>query len=813
MITITKRKFFDEFTSAGGGGITYFGSLVGDRNSCVIEFYVKWGSDNKRLQFDAATKTIAMLNDLDLSRFDVEGEFRVGDIITVVDTASNNGNVTIASISDDGRTITTVGALVDETAEDCTLHGVTPIIALDFYYNLIKNGAEEDFNSLVDRGTVQRYTVTGILASNVTPVEFTPGSVSYGWITEPIVANESTSTIQGVAITDYKQKFKIIHEFYVDPFFIREQINNFLSPRSTPDIYANGSALKHIFRLDAKYAAADPDIPHSGGTSDENGLGGWFDQNLAGSRPDYSILSVDYVDNVTSESVPRIDIARVTDVTVVIWSTLGQFKNSGGVTDTKFVVNAMTCPLDVESYINTVTTLRQNFIHDRLLLATGDSGTGGDQEGTDYQMLKNIVCTFVNANKVTITFQIDIAVAAQALLAAKAASNRYYLLWISTQSIDIATTSQTDRTSVFVDFQNADYNQDDSTLFQIYDGVKVYNYPDSFVNPRSEMRGFPRDGFFIRAPFKLKYVNEALLTKFGAMLVAENADGERIELDKTEFDTSAFQGDSEDIQPISAEKKGEAYWIAIKGPSSVAKIIRYEANDVGDFAFYEFQHNIRFRWEEDILLDPPSRFFPGWTLKWIDYQANGFTLKYIIYASMELNGYTTDYEESVVVEIVDVAQANGFTIDSIKTSSVDETEDFDGGISGEENTLVTAVFKRQAPLTFPGAFDGYTATLGIDRSDGGLFVRREINSDIATEDGSGWLDINEDAAGKAEVTVSIQGGTVTVKAIVDYSLLDPTKGYKLDARLDYKTGVNGLLEDPEGGQLLLETGEAILYDA
>lgn len=812
-VFITKRRIFDEFTQAGGGGIDYFAGLVGDRLSCVIEFYVKWGAENKRLIFDGATKTITMLNDLDTSKFDVEGEFKVGDIFTVVDTASNDGDLTIASISDDGRAITTVEALTDETAEDCSLHGVTPVTALDFYYNLIKNDGVEDYLSLVDKGTSLRYTVDGIDASNVTPVKFTIGTNSYGWVTEPVVAGESSSTIQGVAIADYKQKFKIIQEFYVTPFFIRDQINNFLStPKTATDLYANGAALKYIFKLDAKFDFTDPLIPHSGGISDENGIGGWFDQNIVRSRPDYTLVSIAYQDDVTSETVERIDIARVTNVTVVLNSAAGQFKNSGGASDTKFVVNAMTCPLDVESYINTVKTLRQNFIHDRILLACGDSETGGDQEGTDYQMLKNIVCTFNSTSQVTITFQIDIAAAAQAILIAKASSNRYYLLWISTQSIDITTTKQSDRVPVLVDFQNADYDQDDDTLFQIVDDVKIYNYPDSFVNPRSEMKGFTRDGFFIRAPFKLKYVDGALLTKFGAMVVAENSDGERIILQQDEFDTSAFKGDVDGIQPISVEKKGNAYWIAIGGPQAVAKIIRYEANDAGDFANYEFQHNVRFRWEETVLLDPPSRFFPEGTMKWIDYQANGFELKYIIYASMELGDHVTDYEQVVTVEIVDDAQNYGFTIESIKTSSVDETEDFDGGISAEENTLVTAVFKRQAPLAFPPGFDGYTATLGIDRADGGLFIRREINSDIATEESSRWLDINEELEGVAEVTVNIQAGTVTVKAIVDYSQLDSEKDYLLDARLDYKTIQNTLLADEDGAQLLTPEGEAILYD-
>src|SRR3989304_894004 len=123
-VVITERIFTDEFTGAGGGGVSYLNGGVLGKMTAQIDFYTYLARIDMSLIFNAAEKTITNNNPNDNSTFlgDSLGQFngfREGMTLTVEDTVSNNGSFTIASVTE--RVITVVEALVNETIDPASL--------------------------------------------------------------------------------------------------------------------------------------------------------------------------------------------------------------------------------------------------------------------------------------------------------------------------------------------------------------------------------------------------------------------------------------------------------------------------------------------------------------------------------------------------------------------------------------------------------------------------------------------------------------------------------------------------------------------
>lgn len=200
-------KFFDQFTGAGGGGTSYPNEGIMAKVDVEIEGYFYLAFKNKTLTFNAAEKSITNSNPLDFSSFEddeLTGEvgagFAPGRLIKCEGTASNNTTFTIASISEDGRTIFTTVAPVDEVSiEGADIFDDTPITAIDLSYNLIENNEEENYISKTDKGAIQRFTVDGLDSDDSTPKNMLVSSNSFGWVTNEL-SDETTGETDEVTI-------------------------------------------------------------------------------------------------------------------------------------------------------------------------------------------------------------------------------------------------------------------------------------------------------------------------------------------------------------------------------------------------------------------------------------------------------------------------------------------------------------------------------------------------------------------------------------------------------------------------------------
>lgn len=596
MFTPTSRKFFDEWTGSGGNGVGYLNALQGDKITCEIEGYFKWSVEGAIVTFNAADKTLTLSyysNGSPQSKGFINAGFQVDDDIEVEDTASNDGSFTIVSVTD--YQITVAEAVVDEICEDTNIFGTTPITDIELFYDLVPNiSSKSDFVSATDNKTVQKYYATGLDATVTTPVPMQIGTESRAWVTDIMTGDDSEAFIEGVAITDHKQMFKITHVFYMTRMWTKELLENFTS-RIAPSEYSKGSHLKHIFQVNGKFDYNDPIIVHTGSGFNQKGSTGWFNQSGMQDRAEYSIDAIQYQNFVTSEFLDQLDGSIVNLVTLSLFSRSGKF--SAG--NSKFIVNHILCPLDESVYVGTDTTLLQNIRLDKKMITEGAAAVDGIETGTDYQALKDIQATIIDANNMAITFKIDYSSATKAILAERSVDDRLYAFFIACQDYNIATTKNIDRVAVLADFRCMDYDVRESDIFGLLDYFHCFNYPNYGVFEVNAPIGYQGDPGYVEIPFWVEtaVVNGVTPTLQELLLefVATKDDNTPFVVESKKFNLSTVRKLS-NKQTIDVEETRD-FILAEDSPWNRANVIRYEDGDSGTKICYKLQYGYVNRFE------------------------------------------------------------------------------------------------------------------------------------------------------------------------------------------------------------------------
>lgn len=680
-VVITERLFYDEVLDTAGGGVPYAIGNPGDRVKVKVWLYVKWSVEDTRMIFATADDSITLDNKFDLFTWEEKG-FKVGDTIVVEDSVSNNGTKTIATM--DGRVITTVQNLVNETADGVSVFGTTPVTALDYLYNLIENEAPETYLSATDPEATQRFTFTGLSASDiVTVVNGLIASESFGWVTNAITVGSTGATnevtIIGDGITaDHRQKF-IITQWYTNPMWRNDQINNF-EDLVAPEDLRGSNALKHIFRTDARFSATDPEVYHTGGITDVDGRTAWHNANALRTRGQYYIDSFQYDIGVNTVDAP--DLGEVTDVFITMKSRTGGFVNG----QTEVLLGFCICPSDPSVYSNTPdTTMLQNLAADRYLGALGGIGGNGDFFGTAYQVLTNVNFNFIDANTITITFQIDLATALRTNIGTYDETDRRAAYWIAIKDPTlIPTTADATRMSTLVDFFNFDYNQDNDALVETYSGgLALFGYPDVSINPLGDLGVVEGDPIYAEIGVRVQSAQVSSVSptikKVMMQVLAVKTDETDTVLEETVLDTSTIKklhaiGTTAYPQNIDIDQD-RGFITYDDDLFNIVKLVRDPDNDVGTKKAYLFQYGFVARYEYWVVnlptigvVDNNTQDLPVGAAvevvsqKWADYQVDGWSLK--VRYTIEVEGY----DEHVTV----------FTADAVLTVNDAETVSVDG---------------------------------------------------------------------------------------------------------------------------------------
>jgi len=796
-VIIDNRTFYDEFTGSGGGGINYFNANIGNRIRCEIEFHTYLAEENKRLTFDSATKTITNANRIDTTNFLTDG-WIVGMTITVSDTASNDGDYTITKV--EARVITVAEALVNETDEDCSFYDVTPITALDYYYNLVQNSSQDSYISLTDKFSLQKYITSGLDASVVTPVNCYVGTSSWGWVTNELIDSLGQTDevfIEGVSITDYKQYFKLTQYFTAAPLWTAEQFNNF-NLNQPPGYLFPPTSLKHIFKIDCKFEDCNPIIPHTtdGITNRENGISSWLNANSSGSRSDYSITSVTYFDSDANE-IDSIEITDTTSVEIVINSASGAFVYSApSAPSTSLQLDFIFCDLLQTNYTDTQTTLRQNLLNDRCFFEIADAIQNGEYYGTAYQIFKNIEVTYNSANQITLYFDVEMASQVIAKLTDLASTNRNFAIVVTTQDYLITTTQQCDRIALLADFNNCTYNQDDSTLIEAVDDIHVFTFPNDGINAENVVEGWEGDPIYTDFPFLIEStaidgVTPTLMTA-GMQIVAVKSGEDDFVIDSKVFSVGLvrkFNG----VQTIDeSETLG---FNALEGSSwNIASIIRDDTLDVGRQVGFRIKYAFVLRydyWLEVIRTSeqfqyPIYKDIEDITQSWISMIDGGWELKLKFVATAKgYDDWITSFwaYTSIVIKAIGAAPDSGPTF----TTTI-EFYDKDGKMVGEtdpadptlfgcvligEKTRIKAIYTGNFSV-MPTDYNSFYAYIFADLLDnGGVYNRRTASTEFNSESDSPFSYVTEDVGATTSwhsnnLTINIFGtSSITVECWYD----------------------------------------------
>lgn len=782
---IHQRFYYPDYSYSGTPYTTYLFGSIGDKVRAETTVEVHWETLEASLVFTTTGNTIERT---DGGSFTADG-FQAGDNIEVDNTAANDGNYKIDTISDDGTILyldNTFGIVVNETDTSADIYGTTPVTAVDFFPNICENDVTTFFD-LTDRNTSPRFYVTGVTVPGGTK-NMSVGSNSIGWQTG-VDGTTNGCTFDGISNTNRRQRITIKHTFLITPVYVAGELTNLQN--GTPPAATNlrdRRALKYICQVDAKFTNYDPNIPHSGQFTDNRGMTGWFDEFVNGNQTDYWFESIRMT--LGAEEIETLEYCDPVNVEIKLMSH-GKFTSG---TERKVILNMMWLPQDESFYVDKRTDWKKNFIFERAtpLMSVGGTVQGENASG-DYHFLKNVTATRISDNECRVNFTVEYSDTIIEFFDARDENDRNYLMWVTTEQGLLASPLNGDRTAILCEVDLATCDKDDPTLFQIIDNV-FYEYPECSGIGYSEVKGYARDTWLNVCQFWFKKGATAKTLSVVVDIVdaaytgagQQQQQDQRTILEQYTIDLTAFPKNCEDIQEIDLVDLNNYRARPTRDCNDLdrVRVRRMPYLDIHGYAAYEIQYPFKIRWEEWITVFPASICYPNPTQNWEGYigagQQQQQQIRHVIEAAVEQDGHTTEFQH--ISNITIKQPCDDAIAKEIKTYLADGTTEIDDLIAQDQNTIIE--------VTFKGEFANYPASelyaIGfVDKPDtGGVNYIWEISTeqDNATDS---WLQGT--SSGVRATLTKIDDSTVKVawQLVYNYAPEDAEQ-YVISARLGYK---------------------------
>lgn len=542
-------------------------------------------------------------------------DFNLGDTIFVVDSSAsppnlNSGTHTIIekisnSVIRVGSTLQPAIAVVPTN----TISLTTVMEAVRYNWNLIGNSENPTFNSKID-GTNQELTIDNypVGSQPVNAMNFF-GALSYQ-IGGATIERLSTGSDTG------DQKFRIIHEFFITPFFLSAQFTD-LQNGIAPPYFFNAECLKFIFRIEAGKELSNPNSFQFSETIDVIGNTGWFDESFNSDFTNYSIKSISYEDDATANSVPAIQLSSdKTKVTIVIENTIDSpFSNN----DTKFTANFSYLPENQSEYQGNNKTVIENFYFDRNINTVGSASVAGDNIATDQQVFEEISATFTSSSEIEIVLLVSLS---SAMITDILARNRKaFALWITTQNHTLVTTDS-DKVSLLADVELFFIDGTDTGLLTFANPVFLKHYETdpitegaNTINGRIEDDILRYDQFFIDRSGRED--DTILIQQTRQFLIAKNSStGDEFILEQffQNWSSALLINDGSPLGQYQTQNFNFLQDRVFKMPTGEQrkeiKVNRRFDLDTGDLKYYDMWYPFMMRWEDFVaLLNANTQFF------------------------------------------------------------------------------------------------------------------------------------------------------------------------------------------------------------
>jgi len=651
-------------------------NLVGNAMTQIqasISINIGWGAESDA--FDAWDLTATTITGV-FTDFEAEG-FRVGQVFDYYPDRDSPADfrAIIDSISVDKKRITftvSSGAVTPATDIDTGIiiavgnDSANQFAYLAYRFGLPTNDEEFTIESRIS-GNDNRYSLQG-LTGVLQPLE-AQGTLK-DWQTGTAQARLASSD-------DVSQTYEIVHEFIIAPWVLANQVED-LQALSPPDYFAGVNCLRHCFEVELRPTASFPyDITTR--VDDIEGFTGWFNENLNGLTPQYSLSSIAYEDVATNDAVEGLQNTKRTQVTITLQGSFVAGQRVG------LLHSAIP---NQDDYTNKTTDAIGNFLYDNLYIEEGSSVSG-------LGIIKDLQANITGSDLVLVAeleYTNDEAQFVQSL---------NYLL-----AVDIANPTLNPQTSDAVSVL-ADVREYVTTSGNVQGLMSVSDFGILFRDQlesdnTSDFVGYNSDAIQVFFDAELDTSKQAVFESLEVRLIADNqGQNKSFELDRYTFDLSSavVSGVSQlieiDIERAYPYPSGNRY----------DKVIVSSGALVGSLQPYRIEIGQKIRWEDWLSnLQADTAFYDA------NDPNNNLNFKSSNYSL--LNGYEIRIELLANVRGVDDAGIESVTVYSFKSSGFDikdfgfdqgfsgvietfellSNDDLGGAISANSDTLVRAIF-------------------------------------------------------------------------------------------------------------------------
>jgi hypothetical protein len=533
---------------------------VGDKITIEVDFRAEEvfvtdaDADVDRLILRPRKSLVNQVNTVDIiyCETDIFQNYRVGDKLRYNDTSTTSSPLVVyeklsnqaVRVHTDGGTPGDVTFPTEDFAflTQSYIYITTDLTAINYRWNFVGN---QDADVYLDKiaEQINQSKASGVYSTDtdtVVPMVFD----------SPVTNDYGTISVKGNGSTTTAQKFTLTHETIITPFFLAGQRFN-LDNNESPDYLDASNALKYIVSIDAGRNINDPNFIQTVDFTALDGNVGWFNENFKGGTNNYSISDVRYK-NQALETITSVELTdNIQTVEIDVYSANGVFNPIY----TEFDLTFFILPENKDDYRNNGKTIIENFYLDKAFNTVGAAAVAGDNDGTDYEIFNQVSATFVDANNITITAEVDLTANGVADLTSK---DFDYFLGVSVQD-HTKDTEESDRVHLKADVKPFYIDFSDDGMITITHNFLRHYESDVTTEGTTTLIARTEDDVLSYTQFYIdrngRETDTILLNSIKSALVAKKSDGSEFILEEFEqsLNGSLIVGDSQFID-VSSER-------------------------------------------------------------------------------------------------------------------------------------------------------------------------------------------------------------------------------------------------------------------
>ena len=462
------------------------------------------------------------------------------------------------------------------------------------------------------------------------------------------------------------------------------------------DLFNGDMSLKYVFQTEFRTVLSNPNTSFVSDYDTQLGSVGYFDESFNGFESNYTVSNLVY--SIGGNTVDRIEIGAVTNVTLILKSSTNSFTNDIN------VIAGTVAVQDSSKYSNSDRDFNYVWAETQSLNFAGNAPSNRNQ-------IRNYSVTYVDDETLGVVFDVEFFSIQKAVIE----NNQDYVLYFIVEN-PLLTTDTSDKLTGIIDVNYYYENSDVSGLFD-FDKLEQYPHPEPFEEGVTT-------GFTNALTF-----NESGMMADGRFWVLNSAT-----LNSLKFDIAVFELNNNTWDSLRSLEIDLSDQTLVDGKQQIeldstrgyilddGDIFNYlkittDTND-GSKQYYNIQVGYKIPWQSwNAFKNAPTEFFDktkslnGLNQKASNYSLRGDTqgyygIKVLFDAVVDSTNYVKTSEE---IRVYDYDNQNEWTceIQTYKKDYINEGEfiPIEGNIIQNDYTQVQAVFTPLVPPVFTKSVD------------------------------------------------------------------------------------------------------------